>query len=89
MANLLIDNVDASASDEDILQLLERYGLPPCDTIERLGGDNRRPAVLLRYHDLPAAALRANQDRLHGLFWKNHQLNVAVLDSHEEGGAPR
>jgi hypothetical protein len=87
MANLLIGNVDSSASDDDIRDLLARYGFPPCDSIEHMPGDGSRPAVLLRYGDAPAEALRSLQPRLQDLYWKSRKINVSVFEQRHEPGA--
>jgi hypothetical protein len=87
MASLLIGNVDNSASDDDIRDLLARYGFPPCESIEHMPGDGSRPAVLLRYGDAPAEALRSLQPRLNDLFWRNRKLSVSVFDQRHDGGA--
>jgi hypothetical protein len=90
MASLLIGNVDASATDEDLRELLERHGFPPWESIEHMPGDGSRPAVLVGYGDAPAEALRLLQPRLHDLFWKNRKINVSVMDLRQEpGAAPR
>jgi hypothetical protein len=83
----MIGNVDDSASDEDIRDLLARYGFPPCDSIEHMQGDGSRPAVLLRYAGAPAEALRSLQPRLQDLFWKNRKINVSVIDQRYDEGA--
>lgn len=88
MAALLIGNVDSSASDEDLRDLLARHGFPPWEAIEHMPGDGSRPAVLVRYCDAPAEALRLLQPRLNDLFWKNRKINVSVLDLRQEPGAP-
>ena len=87
MASLLIGNVDDSASDEDLRELLERHGLPPWDSIEHMPGDGSRPSVLLRYTGAPAEALRTLQPRLQDLFWKNRKINVSVVDQRYDTGA--
>ena len=87
MASLLIGNVDSSASDADIRDLLARYGFPPCDSIEHMAGDGSRPAVLLRYGGAPTEALRTLQPRLQDLFWKNRKIQVSVLDQRYDEGA--
>jgi hypothetical protein len=88
MASLLIGNVDSSASDDEIRDLLARYGFPPFDAIEHMPGDGSRPAVLLRYGGAPAEALRSLQPRLQDLFWKNRKIQVSVLDQRHDPGAP-
>jgi hypothetical protein len=87
MASLLIGNVDDSASDDDLRDLLARHGFPPWDSIEHMPGDGSRPAVLLLYAGAPAEALRLLQPRLHDLFWKNRKINVSVLDQRHDPGA--
>jgi hypothetical protein len=87
MASLLIGNVDNNASDDDIRDLLARYGFPPCDSIEHMPGDGSRPAVLLRYGGAPAEALRSLQPRLNELFWKNRKIQVSVFDQRHDPGA--
>jgi hypothetical protein len=90
MASLLIGNLDSSASDDDIRELLARYGFPPWDSIEHMPGDGSRPSVLLRYEGAPAEALRSLQPRLNDLFWRNRKINVSVIDQrHDQGAAPR
>lgn len=90
MAGLLIGNIDTSATDEDLRDLLARHGFPPWDAIEHMPGDGSRPAVLLRYDAAPAEALRILQPQLHELFWKNRRINVSVLDLRQDpGAAPR
>lgn len=87
MASLLIGNVDTSASDDDLRDLLARHGFPPWDAIEHMPGDGSRPAVLVRYAGAPAEALRLLQPKLHDLFWKNRKINVSVLDLGQDSGA--
>jgi hypothetical protein len=87
MAGLLIGNVDSSASDEELRDLLARHGFPPWDAIEHMPGDGSRPAVLLTYGGAPAEALRILQPRLNELFWKNRKLNVSVLELRQDPGA--
>jgi hypothetical protein len=82
MANVLIDNVDESVSDEEVVLLVKRYGAPAPDAIERLYGSAGKAAVLLRFDDVPAALLRPLHDRLHDVVWKDHRLMVSVLDRH-------
>jgi hypothetical protein len=87
MASLLIGNVDSSASDADIRDLLARYGFPPCDSIEHMPGDGSRPSVLLRYGGAPAEPLRSLVPRLQDLFWRNRKINVSVIDQRHDPGA--
>jgi hypothetical protein len=87
MASLLIGNVDGSASDADIREMLERYGFPPADSIEHMPGDGSRPSVLLLYGGAPAEALRTLLPRVQDLFWRNRKINVSVIDQRHDPGA--
>jgi hypothetical protein len=87
MTKLLIDNVASSASDEDVGQLLLRYGFPPYDAIEHLPGDGSRTCLLLTFADASPAALRSLQPRIQHLFWNDRKLEVEVLDWHVDPGA--
>ena len=84
MASLLIGNVDDSASDDEIRELLARYGFPPCDSIEHMAGSGNHHAVLLRYGGAPADALRSLQSRIQDLYWKNRKINVSVIDQRHD-----
>jgi hypothetical protein len=89
MTKLLIDNVDSGASDEDVRQLLLRYGFPPYDAIEHLPGDGSRATLLLTFADASPAALHSLQPRIQNLFWNHRKLDVEVLDWHFESGEGR
>ena len=86
MTKLLIDNVATGTSDEDVRQMLLRYGFPPCDAIEHLPGDGSRITLMLTFADASAAALHSLQPRIHKLFWNNRTLDVEVRDWHSEPG---
>lgn len=79
MADLLLGNVDSSASDEDIKTFLVKYGFPEYDAIQHIPGDGSRPAVLLSFHNAPATVLRQLQPRLQNLYWKNRRLQAQVM----------
>lgn len=84
MSKLLIDNVATGTSDEEVKELLLRYGFPPCDGIEHLPGDGSRITLMLTFADASAAALHNLQPRIHKLFWKDRRLEVEVRDWHSE-----
>jgi hypothetical protein len=72
------------ASDEDVRQLLLRYGFPPYDAIEHLPGDGSRTCLLLTFANASPAALHRLQPRIQNLFWNDRKLDVEVLDWHVE-----
>ncbi|MGO4307274.1 RNA-binding protein [Cupriavidus sp. RAF12] len=79
MALLMLSNIDPGATDEDIREFLLKYGLPAFDEIERAEGDGTRPAATLTFHALDPDTLRKLAPRIHGMFWKGHQINALVL----------
>lgn len=79
MTELLLGNVDSSASDDEIKAFLVKYGFPPFDAIEHMPGDGSRPAVLLTFNDAAPETLRSLQPRIHDLFWKNRKINAQVM----------
>lgn len=87
MTKLLIDNVATTASDEDVRQLLLRYGFPSYDTVEHLPGDGSRTSLLLTFADTSSAALHSLLPRIQHLFWNDRKLEVEVMDWHVEPGA--
>ncbi|GAB2889756.1 hypothetical protein GCM10027093_25870 [Paraburkholderia jirisanensis] len=82
MADLLIGNIEDGTTDEEIKELLVKYGFPVYDRISHVPGDGSRPAVLLTFEDVEPAALRLLQPRIHHLFWKNRTINVLVMQEH-------
>jgi hypothetical protein len=84
MAELWMGNVGDDATDEEIKELLVKYGFPPFDEIQRVPGSGSHPAVLLTFHDTEAQALRSLEPRIQHLFWKDRSLNVAVTTTRED-----
>ena len=78
MADLLMGNVDAGTTDDEIKEFLVKYGFPPFDEIEHLPGDGSRPAVLLTFNDAAPATLNSLLPRIQDMFWKNRKLHVHV-----------
>jgi hypothetical protein len=84
MADLLIGNIEDGTTDEEIKDLLVKYGFPAYDRIQHVPGDGSRPAALLTFEGIEPAALRLLQPRVHHLFWKNRTINVLVLQEHSD-----
>ncbi|OZI62258.1 RNA recognition motif domain-containing protein [Bordetella genomosp. 11] len=80
MAELLINHVQDSTSDEDVRGFLMKYGFPSYDRIQRIPGDGSRPAVLLTFDDLSVAALRKLVPRIHEMYWNNHTITALALN---------
>ena len=79
MTDLVMGNVEAGTSDEDIKAFLVKYGFPPFDAIEHMPGDGSRPAVLLTFKDAPPETLNSLLPRVQDMFWKNRKIHVHVV----------
>lgn len=79
MAELLINHVADSTSDEDVRAFLVKYGFPAFDQIERIAGDQSRPAVLLTFNGTGPAELRALLPRIHRVFWQGQTITALVM----------
>lgn len=82
MAKLWVANVGIDTTDDDIKTFLCGYGFPPFNTIDRLTGTGRRPAVVLGFDRVETHALRHLQPRVHAVFWKDRTLTVHVMAEH-------
>ncbi len=81
MAKIWIGNIGAEVTDDEIKELLLKYGFPSFDSIERIPGDGSQPAVILAFNGVDTAMLRYLQPRIQGLFWKNHRLDSHMMMS--------
>ena len=79
MSRLLLGNIEAGTTDEEIQAFLHKYGLPVADEIEHADGDGSHPAVLLTYQRVDAATLGKLQQRIHNMFWKRRQLSAQIF----------
>ncbi|WP_248324168.1 MULTISPECIES: RNA-binding protein [unclassified Caballeronia] len=84
MTFVLVNNIEAESSDDEIKQFLAKYGFPPCDGIERVPGDGSAPAAVLIFERADPELLRRLQPRVHDLFWKNRRIVVQVVKDRPE-----
>jgi hypothetical protein len=78
MMHMLLGNIEPGTTDDEVRDLLVKYGFPPFDEIAYIAGDGSRPAVALTFHTIDAHALTSLQTRLHNMYWKNRQLTAAI-----------
>lgn len=78
MMHLLLSNIEPGTSDDEIGELLTKYGFPPFDGIAWLEGAGSRPAVALTFNTIDALALTNLQPRLHHVFWKGREITATV-----------
>ncbi|RDJ98140.1 RNA-binding protein [Cupriavidus lacunae] len=79
MSILLLGNLDAKATDEEIRAFLVKYGFPEYHSIEHMEGDGTRPAVRLTFDTLDDLSLEKLKGRIHDMFWRGHKLSALVM----------
>ncbi|MFJ4294077.1 RNA-binding protein [Cupriavidus sp. NPDC089707] len=79
MSILLLGNLDAKTTDEEIGAFLVRYGFPEYTSIEHMEGDGTRPAVRLTFDTLDDDTLDKLRVRIHDMFWKSHKITAVVM----------
>ena len=75
---LWIGNLDPKATDEELRAFVGKYSKLEITGIDRVPGDGSRPAAMLHLAGSDIVALGAVQRRLHGMYWRNRPLHVAI-----------
>ena len=75
---LWIGNLDPDITDDELREFLSKYTQLKITGIVRHPGDGTRPAAMLELEGGDIVALDAAQRRLHGMFWRNRPLHVAI-----------
>jgi len=75
---LWIGNLDPDTTDDELREFLSKYTQLKITGIVRHAGDGTRPAAMLELEGGDLKALDAAQRRLHGMYWKNRPLHVAI-----------
>ena len=76
--NLWIGNLDPQTTDEEFREFVAKYTKLEVAVIVRHPGDGSRPAAMLELKGSDITALNEAQLRLHGMYWKNRSLHVAI-----------
>lgn len=79
MARLWIGNIEDNTSDQELQELLTKYGFPNFTAIERVPGDGTRPAAIFTFEGASPDGLQLLVPRIHDLFWKHRKLTVQVM----------
>jgi len=79
MARLLLGNVPAATTEDQIGEFLVKYGFPPYDAIEMQPGDGSNPVYLLTFNGLDAAEMFKLQGRVHQMFWKDRKVTARIM----------
>jgi hypothetical protein len=72
---LWIGNIAPGTQDEEIRDLVIRYGAGTVGAVEHVPGDGSRPAAMVEVAASQAQLLNVTQ-RLNGLYWKGRSLTV-------------
>ena len=75
---LWIGNLDPQTTDDELREFLGKYTKLQISGLVRHPGDGSRPAVMLELEGDDIVALSDAQRRLHGMYWKNRSLHVAI-----------
>src|SRR5262245_16589852 len=75
---LWIGNLDPQTTDDELREFLGKYTKLKITEITRHPGDGSRPAAMIELEGTDLVALDAAQRRLHGMYWKNRALHVAI-----------
>ena len=75
---LWIGNLDPETTDDELKDFVRKYTQLEVSGIVRHPGDGTRPAAMLEFKDGDIAVLSQAQLRLHGMYWKNRALHVAI-----------
>jgi RNA recognition motif-containing protein len=75
---LWIGNLDPQTTDDELREFVRKYTKLEITDLVRHPGDGSRPAVMLELAGGDLVALDAAQRRLHGMYWKNRPLHVAI-----------
>jgi RNA recognition motif-containing protein len=75
---LWIGNIAPEASDDDLRDLLKKYGAVEVTTIERVAEEGSRPAAIVEVVAGQEALYKLTQ-RLNGLFWKGRSLTAQSM----------
>ena len=72
---LWIGNIAPGTQDEEVRELVARYGGSAVGQVEQVPGDGSRPAAMVEIGASQAQLLQLTQ-RLNGLYWKGRSLTV-------------
>jgi RNA recognition motif-containing protein len=75
---LWIGNIAPETSDDDLRELLKKYGATEVATIERVAEEGSRPAAMVEVAASQEDLYKLTQ-RLNGLFWKGRSLTAQSM----------
>jgi len=76
---LWIGNVPPEASDEELVELVQRYSRRASKVVERVDADGATPGCVLEFAELAFGEIDEIVQRIAGLFWKQRRLSAYHL----------
>ncbi|CAM2154282.1 RNA-binding protein [Pararobbsia alpina] len=81
---LWIGNLTHGVTKQSISELIQKYTGAPTESVHILDEGEPHPAALVEIKDASLLTLEIMQQRLNGMFWMEHSLNVQVLSFTDE-----
>ena len=75
---LWIGNIAPGTTDDELRDLLKKYGAAEVTTIEHVAEEGSRPAAIIEVAATQEALYKLTQ-RLNGLFWKGRSLTAQSM----------
>ena len=75
---LWIGNIAPETTDDELLELVKKYGAVEVTSVERVAEDGSRPAAILEVVAGQEVLYRLTQ-RLNGLYWKGRSLTAQSM----------
>jgi RNA recognition motif-containing protein len=77
---LWIGNIAPQTTDDEIREFVKKYAPDlECTSIERVDGDDSRPAAMLGFGPGPFGSIEKIAMRLSGMYWKGRALVVQTI----------
>jgi RNA recognition motif-containing protein len=73
-----IGNLAPETTEQEVKELLAKYGFPESTGIIPAPGDGTRPGMVVEYEGLHAEGIRRYVERLDGVFWKGRSIVVSL-----------
>ncbi|HTJ95234.1 MAG TPA: RNA-binding protein [Pararobbsia sp.] len=81
---LWIGNLTHGVTKQSLAELIKRYTGASSEHIQILDEGEPHPAALVEIKDASLLTLEIMQQRLNGMFWMEHSINVQVLSFTDE-----
>jgi RNA recognition motif-containing protein len=76
--NIVINNVPPETTEDEVKQLLVKYGFPEFTSFQMEPGDGTRPLAIIGFEGVHNEGIRPLIQRVDGLFWKDRRISVAM-----------